>query len=249
MSNQPASTLPSSHPDPIPWLTRIAAAFLLILAAWLVVLGLFNLRHPSDWAMGDWLINYTGGFVRRGLLGEMALLLRNTLHLPLLWSVLLLQWALYAVILLGTWRLVRKLRWNWWTAAIVFSPATLAFVLQDPAFAFRKEILFFALLLFALWGSRPEREQTAVRRIGFSLLLAAGCAVCLLAHEGLLVFFPYLFAAGCLRTRCWRQAAVLCAPAAGVSLVIFALASHFPGNAAVAQAVCSSIGGHLSTLR
>lgn len=227
----------------LPLLTRLAAAFLLLLAGWLAVLGLFNLRHPSDWAMGDWLINYSGGFVRRGLIGQGALLLRNRLHLPLLWSVLLLQWALYAVVLGGVWRLVRPLRWSWWLAAIVFSPATLAFVLQDPPFAFRKELLLFALLTLTLAAGGATRRR---REIVVVALLTIGCAVCVLAHEALVVFFPYLFAAVWLRCRDWRRAAALFALPALITAVLFAVVSRFPGDGEVAWTVCSSIGGHLT---
>lgn len=220
-------------------LRRAAQGFVLLIALWLVVLGLFNLRHPSDWAMGDWLINYSAGFVRRGLLGEVALAFRR-LGLPLLWTVLLVQWSLYGGVLAATWLLAARTRWNWWKTALFFSPATLAFVLQDPPFAFRKEILFFAVLAAVLCWNRSGR-------LAGTALLTMGCAVCVLAHEGLIVFFPYLFAGLYLRWSALRRAALAFLPPLLISAVLFTVASRFPGNAGVAREICSSIGGTLTT--
>ncbi len=224
--------------------TRAAQVFLLCIATWLGVLGLFNLRHPSDWAMGDWLINYSGGFVRRGLTGELALLLRAA-HMPLLWTILLLQWTMYGIVLLGVWRLISDVRWNWWRFALFFSPATLAFVLLDPPFAFRKDILFFALLALTLrLGTRTDREKThSSSWLLPSSLLTAGCAVCILSHEGLIVFFPYLFGALYLVSSNVRRSVQIFALPALVSVALFAVVSRFPGDAQVADTVCRSIGG------
>ena len=250
-SRRQANVAHSLHTEPTSVeqrFTRAAQVFLLCVATWLVVLGLFNLRHPSDWAMGDWLINYTGGFVRRGLTGQLALVLR-TAHIPLLWTILLLQWSLYFVVLLRVWRLISDLRWNWWQLVLLFSPATLAFVLLDPPFAFRKDILFFALLALTLsLGNRRSAEQTRTSSwIVPSLLLTAGCTICILSHEGLIVFFPYLFAALFLRTRNVRRSVQFIALPALVSAALFALVSRFPGDIQIAATVCRSIGGALTS--
>ena len=250
-SRTKANVVHSLHPEPTSVeqrFTRAAQVFLLCVATWLVVLGLFNLRHPSDWAMGDWLINYTGGFVRRGLTGQLALVLR-TAHIPLLWTILLLQWSLYLVVLLRVWRLISDLRWSWWRLALFFSPATLAFVLLDPPFAFRKDILFFALLVLALTvGDRTDAEETrASSWIVPSLLLTAGCSVCILSHEGLIVFFPYLFGALFLASRNMQRSLQIFALPALASLALFALVSRFPGNTQIAATICTSIGGTLTS--
>ncbi len=245
MTNQGEALTLSPEPTGARRMTRFAHIFILAIAGWLLVLGLFNLLHPSDWAMGDWLINYSGGFVRRGLVGQCASLLRN-LHVPPLWTVLLVQWALYAVVLSAVWRLATSVCWNWWTAAFFFSPATLAFVLLDPPFAFRKEILLFALLAFALELTRNQRQSSTAFTLREGALLTLGCVVCLLAHEALIVFFPYLFAALYLRSRDLRRSVAAFAAPAVVSVALFAVVSHFPGNAEVARAVCASIGGTLT---
>ena len=218
----------------------------MLVAAWLVVLGLSNLAHRSDWAMGDWLINYSGGFVRRGFVGALVRLLLP-LHIPPLWAVLVLQWTLYGIILWSIWSLVRPLRWSVWLVALFFSPATLAFALQASSFAFRKEILYLALLAGTLQiflkAFTKKVPMPAPLDAGLSVFLSFGCAVCVLSHEALIVFFPYLLTALLLGFQdCGRALRCFAAPAF-LSLVLFGCVSHFPGDRAVSEAVCRSLGG------
>lgn len=243
-----------THPEKqAAWPQRMAGAFLVAIAVWLVVLGVFNLRHPSDWAMGDWLINYSGGFVRRGLLGAGAFSLQHYLGLPSLWTILLLQWSLYATVLVVLWRVLQGFETgrltSWWVAAFLLSPATLAFPVLDPPFAFRKEILLFALMAITMahFGSTPRPSRGSKHSlIGPSLLLSLGCGICVLAHEGLLVYFPYLFGIVVLGLQRLRTAVKALLLPVLVSVVLFALVSRYPGDGHVAQAVCDSIGGQIT---
>ena len=53
-------------------------------------------RDP--WVIGDWLINYAGGFVRRGLMGELPLPAGDAGHIrteSLAYAVQLLAYAAY----------------------------------------------------------------------------------------------------------------------------------------------------------
>ena len=219
----------------------VVVAFLLGLSACVLTsLGVYNVHQHSDWAVGDWLINYAGGFVRRGLTGSLALL-AAPLHIPPPVFILCLQLCLYVVILTVVWRLLRQVQWTVPLLALVFSPATLQFPLMDPNFAFRKEILFFALLSTVLWQLRMHSSAAVILPT-----LCFGGALCVLSHEALLVFFPYLFAAlwlGLPRTQRPLTWAVLPAVIAGIA--VFAVSTH-PGTAATAKAVCSSLGGTLT---
>ena len=215
--------------------------YLAFIALVTVCLGVLNLKRHDDWAMADWLINYSGGGVRRGLTGEIAVGLAP-LHLSPFAVVLAMQLALYAVILYAVWRLSKNLGWSWWTLALVYSPATLAFPLNDPSFAYRKEILFFALLATTLLMLRRKQSHD----LGLSVFLALAAAVCILSHEGLIVFFPYVFCALLLGLgSAWRAVRVAAVPAA-VAVGCFALASRFPGNLAQSRTVCASLGSTLT---
>jgi len=215
--------------------------YMVFLGLVIVAIGVLNLRQHSDWAMADWLINYSGGFVRRGLTGELALGLSRLHVSPFAW-VLLFQLGLYGVMLYAVLRMTRGIMWDFWLLALVYSPATLAFPVHDPSFAFRKEILFLALLsglLLVLQGKH-------LRDFAISFLLTIFAAVCVLSHEGLIVFFPYLFCALLLGLgSAWRSIRIGAMPAV-VALGCFALASRFPGSLAQSRAVCASLGSTLT---
>jgi hypothetical protein len=221
---------------------RALLGYLGFLAAVLIAIGVQNLRERSDWAMGDWLINYSGGFVRRGLIGAAALGVARVGISPYL-LVLVLQLALYGAIAYAVLRLAEGLPWNVWTLALVYSPATLAFAVHDPSFGFRKEILYFALLGQTLLLLR----RGAWKDGPLAVLLTVGMTVCVLSHEALAVLFPYLFCALLLGFGSVMRAARVAALPALATVAGFAVASRFPGNAAVSRAVCSSLGGDAAT--
>ena len=57
------------------------------------------LFHPQ-WTIADWLINYSHGFVRRGLAGEIILLVAHLVHLPPTITTMIVQMIIYAAFML-----------------------------------------------------------------------------------------------------------------------------------------------------
>src|SRR5262249_30405052 len=54
------------------WRTAHVALFAFLSAYLFVIIGFQQLAASSAWITGDWLINYSNGFVRRGLIGEIS---------------------------------------------------------------------------------------------------------------------------------------------------------------------------------
>lgn len=217
--------------------------YLAFVALVTIAYGLLNVRISANWAIGDWLINYRGGFVRRGFMGELSLLLAHALHISPLYIVLLLQLVFYAVIFYVVWQLASVSRWSLWMVLMLLSPATLAFHVLDPTAGFRKEIILFAglgmLLLCVFHG--------ACNRVVLSACLTLLCVASVLSHEALMVFFPYLLAALWLGLRDVRRVAVIAIlPLVATLLAAFAVVRH-PGNTQAADAICASIGGAVTT--
>jgi len=108
---------------------------------------LYYLHHfiysYNEWLVADWLINYSGGFVRRGLSGEILLAFSdffsiNILNLLFIFlSVSILTLLLLILIFLSTKNL------TFWLFLIFASPAFLAFYFYDPSIIGRKEILIY----------------------------------------------------------------------------------------------------------
>ena len=199
-------------------------------------------KHAA-WPLGDWLINFSGGFVRRGLPGEVILLVSHTSGVPLLWVAGAVQIFCVLVFTASVCWLVRRLfirPTSWWEKALLFSPATLAFVWFDPEFILRKEICLFALLgaLAVYLVQRPQRKDVLL-----SLSLSISCPLLLLSHEGLVCYLPYLFAVIALARRSSVRALKICFVPAVLCLVPIGLSVLYPGTPLVSASVCNSVGG------
>jgi hypothetical protein len=203
---------------------------------------------PHRWLTADWLINYSAGFVRRGLTGELALRLDGLVGTPArFWiSIVFVQLACYAsfygfAALLFA-RAARPLSWP--SAFAFFSPAFLLFPVLCFACGYRKEILHFALFAVLCWRiSKPTPARSAA-------FFAAAC-VCfvplfILSHEMLILAVPfylvaggYLFAPGRARASLiWGGMFVVACGAA-----FFAALAH-AGTSAQAEHICRSLIAH-----
>lgn len=151
-----------------------------------------TLPTTPPWIMGDWLINYQGGLVRRGLIGEIALQLSHILNGNIIFIVVVFQVFIFAFFLINTYRLAVKTPFSALTAALIFSPAFLLFPVLDPNGAMRKEIMLFALLAALccyLTFSKKNISKNLPIFVGLSSI------VLVMGHEMLVVYLPYLVCA------------------------------------------------------
>jgi hypothetical protein len=182
--------------------TLVAAWPLYGLCGALVVLWVFYFAQLLDGAkesapfrVGDWLVSYQVGFVRRGLPGSPILALTTLFDASPERIVLWLQTVLYTVLVGLLFVLLRRKRLNIWFLAFLFSPAGLLFPLYDPAVIGRKDVLFMVVLaLYAWWMPAPERRWARLTTF------ALGAAITL-AHELFFFFTPYFFVMRLLREK------------------------------------------------
>ncbi len=128
------------------------------------------------WRSGDWLINYTGGFVRRGMIGQLVLDTSASNQAATLWRLFSVQIACYAIVLLYVIRFLQRERYSWPAVAIACSPAALPFMGWDPQGGFRKEIIGFALLALLGWNARrsgPRWLQYARLALAMAMFVVA----------------------------------------------------------------------------
>ncbi len=211
--------------------------YLVCLYAAAVWFGLQNLREQGSYNIADWLINYSGGFVRRGLPGQLALLLSRTAHVDPARIIFALQLVQFFALYVAVWLLIRNLRWHVWTAALAFSPATLGFVALVGGGAFRKELLFLlALTVLLLLLQRGVSDSNIV------CYLTAVAVVIALSHEGLIVYWPYLLAAVAISRQSLQTSIKLGLVPTIVLVALVAFVSRHPGNLAQAKTICASIG-------
>ncbi len=217
---------------------RFGAAMLFVTAAYVSpVRAAFS---GFAWNTSELYINYAGGFVRRGLLGELLRLTASITGLPPLalgasaFAVLYLAFAVLYVALVHT---TVKSRGMFWL--LVLSPAAIMFPVYDPEAYLRKEVIACTLILaHAFWVLR--RGGAARSPVWFEVLLAVALVVSTLVHEiqiFLLGFHAALLWAGGTG-RWWRRLW----PVVPAMLLLPAV-MWFHGNARQAALICASWPG------
>lgn len=195
----------------------------------------------NPWKTGDWLINYQGGPVRRGLAGEILFQL-SRFGVPLGWITFGVQTAIYFLVfyLVQKLYLIRDRGAEW--LAVLLSPAFLLFPFHDFAGGFRKEILVFLPFALLVYFFVKKRLTGAAVLLCLLLYLLA-----VFSHElavFVVPFFAYLFASA-VRTRRITPAVGALSTAAflGAALLGLSFAVIFPGSDATAAGICSSLSG------
>ena len=101
-------------------------------------------------AMTEWVINYQGGFVRRGLIGEIVYQISVFFDLNLRFCFLILQSSLYLIYYYFVYKLFKDLKANYLIILAIFSPIFLIFPIAELEAVGRKEVLIFLSLIFII---------------------------------------------------------------------------------------------------
>ena len=219
--------------------------FYLYIAIVTLINGFIATRAMRGWILGDWLINYEGGFVRRGLAGEIALLLARLFHTSPIAFAVLCYLLLYAVFFLAFRDIASRAAKDFWIYALVLSPATLSFQVLHRGSGFRKEIIYLAALALLIVLLQRMRITSA-----FAILYLTGILiVSTLCHEGLIFYSPYFVAALLISGRSVTQTMRECAVPLLCGALVFWLCYRHLGDPATASQICSSIGYKLQAVQ
>jgi len=169
--------------------------FILVLAGFIDNVH-YIAKDCLGWVLGDWLINYSAGFVRRGLSGEIMIWLSNVLNLKLNYTVMWFQVILYSGFLTMFFLLFYRKKLTAWFVVALLSPATILFVVFDQFASGRKEIILF--LIFAIYLLVLDRKPLSnLSALLFSILLLLAT----LFHELVFFYTPYFILAAYLASR------------------------------------------------
>lgn len=146
------------------------------------------LEHNS-WKMGDWLINYQGGMIRRGFLGELIYLLSVKTHISPGLLVFTLQTLFYGLFLYFSYSLLVNQKKILSFVLLIFSPFLFLFQIYDFQGGYRKEIIYFALIAYLTWSAVAYTKKNFERILYISLILYP---LIILSHEMLAFYLPYL---------------------------------------------------------
>ena len=173
------------------FLISLALFFLLIMRAYLLNLYAYAISCDG-YIVGEWLINFKAGFVRRGLSGSMLLSLADWLSLKPNLTVMGFQLIFFIGYMLLLFILLSRKQPGLFFTLMLLSPATLLFSLLDPLAVGRKEIiLFFVFAIYIIC-----LDKNLMRSNAMVILLCLLLVIATLFHELVFFYLPYfLFAA------------------------------------------------------
>ena len=171
----------------------ITVFLILISAGYLYNLHSFATKYWG-FVIGDWFINFNGGFVRRGLSGYLIMLVSDFFHLKPCNTLIGLQSVFYLAYVLLFFLLFYGKKLNAWFMLSLLSPATLLFTTFDPNAAGRKEIILFFIYVIYLWCLEKDLIKSNFMILLFSLALLIGT----MFHELMFFYTPYFMVAAYL---------------------------------------------------
>ena len=164
--------------------------FIILFFTFLIINYLFfNYRilfRENGYILGDWLVNYNGGFVRRGLLGHILFNFSKLFNVSIIHLIFFFSSIVYISSLFLLYKIIKDKLSNNIVLLFIFLPSTLLFNFFDPLTVGRKEILVF--LLFLIYFINLEKNIFILKIIIFFLSI-----IFLFTHEILLFHLPYFF--------------------------------------------------------
>ena len=134
------------------------------------------LKHSvgNDSTISEWIINYQGGFTRRGLPGEIAFHIAQFFNLKLRFVILLMQILFYGLYLILIYQFFKKIKFNGIILFTLFTPIFLIYHIAELEVLARKELfLFIGYIWFYNISSKESKVQNSILWIIFILPLVS----------------------------------------------------------------------------
>ena len=156
----------------------------------LIFFGAFFLysKHNvgNDSSLSDWLINYEGGFVRRGLIGELITNFSTIMSLKLRDSILIFQLFFFISYYFLVFLFCKDLFKNRLIILAIFSPIFILYPVAEIEVLGRKELVIFVIFLsYLLFDIKSFKVQFIYKLILFPASI--------LTWEPVFLFFSFIF--------------------------------------------------------
>ena len=158
--------------------------FLYLIFAHLFFLNLHLEQFPLKYVFTDWLINYEGGFIRRGLLGQIVFSISTITSYELKDIIFLIQSLGYIIYLGLILNFLRKIEINFFWILIIFSTISFLYPISELEALGRKDIyiiLCFLVFTYLNFGS--------LSKLIFAFFIIF--TISSLIHEISLFYLPY----------------------------------------------------------
>lgn len=164
-----------------------------------VVVFLFQKNNvPGDFSISEYLINYSGGMTRRGLIGTFFILLGNFISVPIRFVILTFQIIFHLLFLFFLFKLLIRNKKNISLVDFfcIFSPLFLIYPLAELESLGRKEILIFISFLYLVYNNSRNLKIISILYSFFILPFIV------LTWELVVLFFPFYLLVFILKKNC-----------------------------------------------
>ncbi|WP_440920173.1 hypothetical protein [Candidatus Pelagibacter sp.] len=162
------------------------------LAIYLIILLVFSYfflftKHQvgNDSTISEWLINYEGGFTKRGLIGQIAIEISRLFNLNLRITIFFLQSFVCTIYFILLFNFLKNLKLEKIVILSIFTPIFILYPVAEIEVLARKEIIIFSLYLIYLLV--PNRNILKI----FSFIVFT--SISMLVWEPVIFFFPIIF--------------------------------------------------------
>ena len=162
------------------------------LLIYLLVLLFFSyfflfIKHQvgNDSTISEWLINYEGGFTKRGIIGQIAIEITRIFNIELRQTIFLLQSLSCTLYFYLLFKFLRDFELKRILSLSIFTPIFILYPIAEIEVLARKEIIIFSLFLLYLFIPKINNLIRSFSLIIFTLLS-------ILIWEPIIFFFPLL---------------------------------------------------------
>ena len=139
----------------------------------------------STWQYSDWLINYQGGLIRRGLIGEILFRLHKLTFVDLDILIFLFVTSLYIIFSFYLFKSIKYIENSNINILIFLSPAFFIYPIMNSGVVGRKDILLLALI-----SSFVFLDKKINQKFHFPILILVMFFLSL-SHSGFAFYMPY----------------------------------------------------------
>ncbi len=194
------------------------------------------------YAIEDWLINYQGGFVRRGLSGELILQLARLTNINPTFYVFLLHSFFYGSFFIFSFLILRKQPSLLPYIFLIFSPFIFTYQISEHLIihtpGYKKEIMYIVVLVFVAWSAISYKTKK-FEKIFYLTLLAYPLLI--LSHEMLAIFLPYIVIVYVLKVDVTIKKVFTVIAFLIPSLISFSFTVYYSGNEEAVVGIYNSL--------
>ena len=143
-----------------------------------------NVQSTTTW----WFYNYSQGFIRRGLVGELLLFLSKFIDLNIFNLIKLIHSFLFLIFIYLFFQHIKKIKYiNYYYILLIFSPIGLMVYVYDLFFIGRPEIFIFITIIIYIniLQNRPNYYKI--------LFISSLSSLSILIHESYFFYLSYFF--------------------------------------------------------